>query len=183
MRRWHVAAVAAPSIVLGGIVFAGIAPAQAAELRAEMRQATPTGPGDAIGTVTISDSPVGVAFKTALKGLPPGPHGFHVHENWSCAPGTANGQPVPAGGAGGHLDPAHAGKHEGPEGSGHLGDLPLLTVAPDGTANVSLTAPHIKDLAALRGKALMIHAGGDNYSDQPAPLGGGGARIACGIIE
>jgi Cu-Zn family superoxide dismutase len=32
--------------------------------------------------------------------------------------------------------------------------------------------------------ALMkqIHAGGDNYSDQPKPLGGGGARIACGTL-
>ena len=29
----------------------------------------------------------------------------------------------------------------------------------------------------------MIHAGGDNYSDQPQPLGGGGARIACGVIN
>ena len=29
----------------------------------------------------------------------------------------------------------------------------------------------------------MIHAGGDNYSDQPKPNGGGGARIACGVIE
>jgi Cu-Zn family superoxide dismutase len=29
----------------------------------------------------------------------------------------------------------------------------------------------------------MIHAGSDNYSDSPKPLGGGGARIACGVIE
>jgi Cu-Zn family superoxide dismutase len=29
----------------------------------------------------------------------------------------------------------------------------------------------------------MIHEGGDNYSDEPAPLGGGGARIACGVID
>ena len=28
----------------------------------------------------------------------------------------------------------------------------------------------------------MIHVGGDNYSDMPLPLGGGGARIACGVI-
>jgi Cu-Zn family superoxide dismutase len=34
----------------------------------------------------------------------------------------------------------------------------------------------------LRGHALMIHEGGDNYSDQPKPLGGGGARIACGVV-
>jgi Cu-Zn family superoxide dismutase len=38
-------------------------------------------------------------------------------------------------------------------------------------------------VSGIRGKALMIHAGGDNYSDRPAPLGGGGARIACGVIE
>jgi superoxide dismutase, Cu-Zn family len=27
----------------------------------------------------------------------------------------------------------------------------------------------------------MIHAGGDNYADTPKALGGGGARIACGV--
>lgn len=157
--------------------------AEAAELRAEMRQATPTGTGDAVGTVTITDGSGGASIQTALKGLPAGPHGFHIHENGSCEPGTANNQPVPAGAAGGHFDPQHTGKHEGPEGAGHLGDLPLLQVGADGAANTTLSAAHIKDLAALKGKAVMIHAGGDNYSDQPAPLGGGGARIACGILQ
>jgi Cu-Zn family superoxide dismutase len=28
----------------------------------------------------------------------------------------------------------------------------------------------------------MVHAGGDNHSDHPQPLGGGGGRIACGVI-
>ena len=45
-----------------------------------------------------------------------------------------------------------------------------------------LIAPRIKSLDALKGHALMIHAGGDNYADQPAPLGGGGARLACGVL-
>lgn len=162
----------------------GVGGAVAAELRAEMRLATPTGPGEALGSLNIGDSPAGAVVKTALKGLPPGPHGFHIHENGSCAPSTpAGGQPVPAGGAGGHFDPQKTGKHEGPHRAGHLGDLPVLTVAAGGAASVSLTAPHIKDVAALRGKAVMIHAGGDNYSDQPAPLGGGGARLACGVLE
>ncbi|MEW3177732.1 superoxide dismutase family protein, partial [Escherichia coli] len=31
-------------------------------------------------------------------------------------------------------------------------------------------------------RSLMLHAGGDNHDDHPEPLGGGGARIACGII-
>jgi len=38
-------------------------------------------------------------------------------------------------------------------------------------------------MADLKGRALMIHTGGDNYADQPAPLGGGGVRWACGVIQ
>ena len=45
-----------------------------------------------------------------------------------------------------------------------------------------LLAPRIK-LSEIKGRSLMIHAGGDNYSDDPKPLGGGGARVACGVIE
>jgi Cu-Zn family superoxide dismutase len=176
MTRWLFVPVA---VALAG----NVATAATAELHATMRLATPAGPGDAVGTVTISDSPGGAVFALALKGLPPGVHGFHVHEHGSCAPTVTNGQTVPAGAAGGHLDPAATHKHEGPAGSGHLGDLPALRIAQDGTADQTLTAPRITDIGMLKGRTLMIHAGGDNYSDQPAPLGGGGARIACGVIE
>src|SRR6266568_4874029 len=112
MQVWRIGA-----MVLGCLAWA-TAIAGAAELRAEMRQAMPTGPGEALGTVTISDSPGGAVLKTTLKGLPPGAHGFHIHENGSCQPTTANVPPVPAGGAGGHFDPQKTGKHEGPEGGG-----------------------------------------------------------------
>jgi Cu-Zn family superoxide dismutase len=177
MRNWRVGVLALAWI-------AGAADAAVAtELRAEMRLATPSGPGEAVGTVAIADSAQGAVVKTDLKGLPPGPHGFHVHENGSCQPATANGETVPAGAAGGHLDPQHIGKHAGPQGEGHLGDLPVLQVSDSGAATETLTAPRIKDVSALRGKALMIHAGGDTYSDQPAPLGGGGARLACGVLQ
>jgi Cu-Zn family superoxide dismutase len=66
--------------------------------------------------------------------------------------------------------------------TGHLGDLPLLNAAADGTAKVTLIAPRVK-AADVQGLAIMVHAGGDNYSDSPKPLGGGGDRIACGVIE
>ena len=88
-----------------------------------------------------------------------------------------------AGAAGGHYDPSAAGKHMGPMGEGHLGDLPLITVGADGTFKGMLMAPHIHSVAALKGHAVMIHAGGYTYSDTPAPLGGGGARIACGVAN
>jgi len=162
---------------------AGAGAAAAVELRAEMHRATPSGPGEAIGTVTIADSAQGALVKTDLKGLPAGLHGFHVHENGSCQPATAGGDTVPAGAAGGHFDPLHTGAHAGPQGGGHLGDLPVLQVAASGTATETLTAPRITDVSTLRGKALMIHAGGDNYNDQPEPLGGGGARLACGVLQ
>src|SRR5260370_8768995 len=101
MKGSPVAAIALVSLFL----LPGLA--AAAELRAEIRQATPTGPGDLVGTVTISDGPGVAVVKTSLKGLPPGPHGFHIHENGSCQPTTANGQPVPAGGPAAHFDPQH----------------------------------------------------------------------------
>jgi Cu-Zn family superoxide dismutase len=168
---------------LSGLILAAASPAVAASLTAPLALATPAGPGASVGTVTMTEGPDGVMFTLDLHGLPPGPHGFHVHDNPSCAPGQKDGKPVPAGGAGGHLDPDHTGMHMGPMGGGHLGDLPLITVGADGMDKETLTAPRIKILDLLRGHALMIHAGGDNYSDQPAPLGGGGARLACGVIE
>jgi len=135
-----------------------------------------------IGTVTVTDGPYGLLLTPHLTDLAPGLHGFHVHEHASCDHAMKDGQMTPALAAGGHLDPALTGKHEGPYGKGHLGDLPALFVAPDGRATLPLLAPRLK-VADLKGHALMIHAGGDNYADQPDPLGGGGARVACGVVK
>ncbi len=79
-----------------------------------------------------------------------------------------------------HFNPKNIPNHGTPL-TGHLGDLPALSVANDGTAKVTVIAPRLT-LAQVEGLALMIHAGGDNYADHPKPLGGGGERIACGII-
>jgi superoxide dismutase, Cu-Zn family len=157
--------------------------ARAADPVATMNKVTVQGIGEEIGTIRVVKSVDGAVFSVTLKGLPPGPHGFHIHDNGDCGPGPVNGATAPAGAAGGHWDTDHTGKHEGPTGQGHIGDLPVLEVIADGTVTKTLLAPRIKDPEALRGHTLMIHAGGDNYSDQPAPLGGGGARIACGVLK
>ena len=129
----------------------------------------------------MSESRYGLVFTPRLEGLPPGLHGFHVHENPSCAPAEKDGAMVAALGAGAHYDPQGAGRHGLPWGDGHLGDLPALYVAADGKASYPVLAPRLalKDLA---GRSLMVHAGGDNHADHPAPLGGGGGRLACGVI-
>lgn len=165
-------------------IVAGTAGAQSTDkLQAPMSLVSPTGTAKMIGTVTITESKTGLVFTPALSDLPPGPHGYHVHETGNCSANQKDGKPVPAGAAGGHYDPTASKHHAGPTGDGHLGDLPPLVVGGNGGASVAVTAPRLTRLADVKGKALMIHAGGDNYADQPKPLGGGGDRIACGVIQ
>jgi Cu-Zn family superoxide dismutase len=167
-----------PAALIGTPI--GIQCVGAAELSIAMHRID--GGGAAIGTVTAEDSAAGLALRPDLGGLPPGAHGFHVHENPDCGPGEKDGAEQPGLAAGHHYDPAGTGRHEGPTGAGHLGDLPVLTVGEDGKATDPVVAPRLK-LADLAGRALMIHAAGDNYSDQPEKGGGGGARIACGVAR
>ena len=139
------------------------------------------GSGAALGAVHAADSKDGLVLTPQLSGLTPGLHGFHIHQNPDCAPGMKDGQMAAAIAAGGHLDTAKTGKPAGPMGHGHSGDLPALNVGTDGKATQAVLAPRLK-VADLRSRSVMIHAGADNYSDQPKPLGGGGARIACGVV-
>lgn len=132
------------------------------------------------GEVVATQTPYGVAFFPNLKGLESGLHGFHIHENADCG-ATDKGLGMKAGG---HWDPENTANHSFPwDDNGHKGDLPALFVDKDGNATNPVLAPKIKDLSEIKNHALMIHFGGDNHSDHPAALGGGGARMACGVIE
>jgi superoxide dismutase, Cu-Zn family len=148
----------------------------------KIQLATEQGVGKEIGTVTASDSTFGLLMTPRLSDLTPGLHGFHVHEKPDCSHSMKEGKNVPALAAGGHYDPEATGRHEGPYGNGHLGDLPALYVDADGKAALPVLAPRLK-VKDIMGRALMIHAGSDNYSDTPAVLGGGGARVACGVVK
>lgn len=167
---------------LFAVAVSGAGLAETATVR--LSAATAEGAGPAVGTLMLTDTAGGLKIAYDLHGLPAGPHGLHIHANSSCAPGPdKTGKIIAAGAAGGHFDPLGTGKHLGPMGDGHGGDLPFVTVDATGAATGVLLAPHLTTLAALRGHAVVVHAGGDTYSDDPAPLGGGGARIACGLIE
>ncbi|PKO83728.1 MAG: superoxide dismutase [Cu-Zn] SodC2 [Betaproteobacteria bacterium HGW-Betaproteobacteria-11] len=140
------------------------------------------GIGAEVGSIVASDSKYGLVLTPALHGLAPGIHGFHVHQNPSCDAKEKDGKRIPALAAGGHLDPAGTNRHGEPWGEGHLGDLPPLYVDAAGNASQPVLAPRLK-IADLAGRSIVIHAGGDNHSDQPAPLGGGGLRVACGVVK
>lgn len=126
-----------------------------------------------LGRVVFTDTPNGLLIQPKLSGLTPGLHGLHLHQHPDC--GDMGNH------AGGHFDPQNTQSHQGPYGKGHLGDLPVLYVDANGKAEVATLAPRlrVRDLSKL---TLMVHANGDNYSDNP-PLGGGGARVACGLIR
>lgn len=153
-----------------------------ADTTVKMHMVDATGVKSSVGEVVITESKYGMVFSPSLKGLPPGLHGFHLHQNPSCDAKEKEGKMVPALAAGGHYDPSDSKRHDTPWGEGHLGDLPALFVDAEGNANQPVLAPRLKktDLAA---RSLMVHMGGDNHADHPAPLGGGGARMACGIIQ
>ncbi len=160
-------------LVLMGLVMSSSV--WAASLTIDMYKTAPVGQqGASIGTIVAVDTQYGLLFMPHLHSLTPGIHGFHLHTNPSCADqGKA---------AGGHWDPGKTGMHLGPyDSEGELGDLPALTADAKGKVTLPVLAPRLK-VSMLQGHSLMIHARGDNYSDLPLPLGGGGARFACGVV-
>jgi len=132
------------------------------------------GTGSPRGVIIIEETKYGLLFIPKLSQLRPGIHGFHVHEYANCG---NNGKA-----AGGHFDPKKTKKHLGPYNDrGHLGDLPAIYVNSDGTSTLPVLAPRLKTISEIKGKSLMIHEGGDTYTNIPH-LGGGGSRMACGVI-
>jgi superoxide dismutase, Cu-Zn family len=175
--------------VLGGLALAilllgSTAEAQEAVATAPVQDAK----GTDLGTVTFTDTAEGLEITIDVTGLPPGKHGLHVHTEGSCEASTDDqGTEVMHGSAGGHFDPATTENHAGPDVDsqmGHAGDLPSLEVAEDGTAKVTFITTKMtvaEGETSVLGRALMIHANEDNYTNEPKN-GGSGDRIACGVI-
>src|SRR3954452_10116214 len=160
-----------------------VAPAYAAKsVKVTMNLVSADGVGKSVGTITIKEGKDGVTIEPKLKDLPPGEHGLHMHEKASCDPADKDGKKTAGQAAGGHFDPDTTKAHKGPGGGGHKGDLPKLVVSDKGEAKDKTEAKGLTP-ADVDGKSLMIHEGGDNYSDHPKPLRGGGTRIACGVVK
>lgn len=162
---------------LSGLITAGFISTALAEYTIVDVQHISQGEIKSAGTVVLQDTQYGLLITPNLTGLPTGVRAMHVHEFGDCS--VKDG--VPAGAAGGHYDPADTGQHLGPYQEGHLGDLPPLYADENGLASTPVLAPRLK-VKDIRGRALMVHEGGDNFADVPHHLGGGGGRVACGVI-
>lgn len=142
--------------------------------------ATMIGPkGKEIGTANFLHGPNGQMIRIEIQpgSLSPGWHGLHLHEAGDC---SDTGTFKLSGGHHGKIDGGHGLLNpKGPE----AGDLPNLWVAADGSAGYE-TFTRLTGLDALLdedGSALIIHAGEDDHLSQP--IGGAGARVACGVIR
>jgi Cu-Zn family superoxide dismutase len=135
--------------------------------------------GEPNGQATLTQTPAGVLIELEVTGLPPGKWvAFHVHETGSCDAHSHFNS------AGGHFNPAGAEHgYLAPKGP-HAGDMPNQRVGPDGTLRAQVLNTMVKldgGETAIRGRALMIHGGEDDYKSQPA--GNAGDRHACAVIN
>lgn len=139
--------------------------------------------GVVIGSAKYTQGSHGVLIDLSVSKLPHGRHGMHFHEVGNCKPHhsfkAAKGHIMVGGRPHGFLNP------KGP----HAGNLPNLVIDKSGKANIELYTnlvslhPETKKPALLdeNGSTLMIHENQDDHYTQP--IGGSGARIACGTIK
>lgn len=165
-----------------GFILATVAsPARADEVTVEIFRVTVEGQGASVGTIRSADHRFGILVTPDLSGMTPGPHGTHVHENPSCAPMAMNGERHAASTPGDHYDPEGTGRHAGPYGGGHLGDLPNLILEAGGTASIPVLAPRLS-VSGILDRSIMIHAEADRYTGHGAHHHGkGGMRIYCWV--
>lgn len=137
--------------------------------------------GAVVGQATLTQQGSDVVVKGSVKGLPAGPHAFHIHQVGKCeAPFTS---------AGPHYNPHNkAHGHENPQGA-HVGDLENIEVKAEGAEtsfeqtvkSVRLSADQGPAILDADGAALVFHAKPDDYKSDPA--GNAGDRLVCGVIE
>lgn len=132
-----------------------------------------------LADVVLFETSTGLVIEADFYGVQgAGNHGFHIHENGSCEDsGNA---------AGGHFNPAGVSHgflpNDGAD-AAHVGDMGNVEVDEDGDGYLSVTLPGVTlsgDVNNVAGKAIIIHAQGDDFSQ---PTGNAGGRIGCGIIE
>ena len=127
------------------------------------------------GTVHFQDLGEGsVEVVVDLTGVPPGEHGFHVHDKGDCG---NNGQ-----NAGGHFNPSNM-VHGAPDAqSHHAGDFGNVTAGANGEVHTRFETHSItvkEGAMSVVGHAVVLHGNPDDLVSQPA--GNAGPRIACGV--
>lgn len=168
-------------VAVSGVVALGGCSTVVAESAAPTTLAHSTlvnGAGIPVGAATIESIGSSVYLKANVSGQTPGVHGIHLHMTGKCEGPSFTS-------AGGHLNPdAHQHGTLNLTGS-HLGDLPNIEIAADGSGSMkaplsTAQEPLVAALFDTDGAAVVLHAGPDDYKTDPS--GNSGGRIACGVM-
>jgi Cu-Zn family superoxide dismutase len=161
--------------LLGPALLRGAAAEDAATAKAELKDAK----AQDVGVASFTQTPAGVLIHLSVRSMPGGEHAFHIHAVGKC-------EPPDFASAGGHFNPTntHHGIMSGP---GHAGDMPNLHIPADGSLDievlntaVTLDKDRPNSVFHPGGTAIVIHAGKDDYTSDPA--GNAGGRIVCGVV-
>jgi Cu-Zn family superoxide dismutase len=135
----------------------------------------PTEGNEVLGIVSFTKAANGVRVVADVSGLTPGKHGFHIHEFGDCSSTDATS-------AGGHFNPLGMPHGAPTDAKRHLGDLGNLIADSLGRAHYEWTDTLLvlSGPNSIIGRAVIVHAGGDDLVSQPT--GNAGPRVACGVI-
>jgi superoxide dismutase, Cu-Zn family len=183
-KLWVVASSVLGALAVASLGFTAAAGDDEPKGRAQLRNAA----GAPVGVVKLTQEEDQVLVRAVVRGLPAGFHGFHVHAVGECVP--------PFTSAGGHYNPGGAGH------GSHAGDMPLLLVNNDGTAQLRFPTDRftVAQLFDADGSAIIVHAAADNYANIPTryhshtentfgpdsatlATGDAGGRLACGVVD
>ncbi len=119
-----------------------------------------------------------IKLVVSLANASAGEHAVHIHATGDCS--APDGKS-----AGGHWNPTGVAHGKWGEGEFHLGDIGNMTVDDQGMGKIELTT-NLWEMNTgsdidIVGKAIIVHAGADDFVSQPS--GKAGARIGCGVIE
>ncbi len=137
-----------------------------------------TAPDSSIsGIITFEDTPEGLRIIAKLSNVPPGKHGFHIHEFGRITNGgnDAGGHFNPEGNSHGYL-PADGIRNA------HAGDLGNIVVGLDGRGTLELVVRGLTLSGgnySVGGRAVILH---EKEDDLGQPVGNAGSRIGVGTI-
>jgi superoxide dismutase, Cu-Zn family len=176
MKKTFVPVLAAGAVVAMAAVgsFAQHSEMEAGEVTKAIAIMHPTQGHNVHGQVTFTKVSGGVQVVAHLTGLPPGKHGFHIHEFGDCS------DMVAAKTAGGHFNPK--GKPHGAPGKArHVGDLGNIEADASGVANYDKIDSQLMfhGESSILGRGVIVHEKADDFSQ---PVGNAGGRLACGVI-
>lgn len=187
--------------VAGGISIVGIAGASGNDVTAVLRDAG----GAKKGTVRFASREGLTEVRVVIDSLPEAIarnafHGFHIHANADAANGEGCSADANATSNTWFVSADGHWKDTGQNHGAHNGDLPSVFVNTDGSAEARFTISRV-DTAQLKGKAVIVHAGADNFGNVPTGAaanqytpnsadattatqntGNAGDRVLCGIV-